>query len=243
MGNCNSQKNPIRDKINTIIDKRSSNQYPQNIQGEYVGSSNNSNNRKLDNYNIYSNNNNSINYKPPQNKIDMIYTLKSYIENIHYTSDSLGVYLLPVSWFNQLIKFINSNGQEDLDYSICNKENINKNNVISVIHEIMKELLNHFNIDYILRLDVSEANIEFNSFSQFHWKYVDLVSLNQFRAYGVNTIKNQERYEDVEDNVDKTYTNLAMICNFNYDKYADLLRIDSEKEVSLYIINYLSIIV
>lgn len=192
MGNCNSEKtNYSRERgLNKTKTADSTSKNSNGIKNE-----------------IYSNSQ----LFPNSKNSEIISNLKSIIENIKYTSDSSNLYLLSPHWFGQLLEFINSNGRYQIDKTIHNKEFINNINVTSVIYELMREILKYFQIDCILKFDVSEErNLEFTQ-NKYLWKYVSIITQEEFKTSAHISINTKNHYEDEQDNVESTYTNLVMI--------------------------------
>lgn len=200
MGNCNSEKKQNSRKVNSQVSKEINPTNEKNLVGSSIRSKNEAN-KSLSNWEIAS-------------------IIDSLLENLKYTSDESNVYLLPIDWFKQLANFIYSKGKTEINRNINNLSSINSPEVVSVLYEVMNEILKHFNADCVLKYDVSEVNngIVNNTHS---WKFVEVITVEEFKSKFKKLDNN--RFEEVPDNIEKTFVKLSMIPDtelnrFNLDK-------------------------
>lgn len=145
-----------------------------------------------------------------KNHYDIAQCILSVLEKVNITYQENRMYLIPGEWFDKLKVYISNPGSDTDPYQIVNKYIVNRNVMVLVIYEVMKEILSYFSIDFIYYLDITEeTNFEYdaNDLPIINWKIIKQMSLETFKLIKIK--RNLE--DDTGKRIDHTFTYAKML--------------------------------
>ena len=131
------------------------------------------------------------------------------LDKVCFTKQEDRMYLLPGEWFDKLKDYINNPCLKTFPGDISNKYLNNRGVMVLLIYEALKEILIHFDLDFVYYINLNDSKINVNKSDDkipiLKWDYINTISTEKFKE-----IKMKNNFEDEGKKINKTFTFVKM---------------------------------